>query len=243
MSCWFPRPAPPLTTEGPGPGFWAATKERRASLDGAASLPLLLELLGEAREFGLLGPGPVEPHLSRSLAFAAVTAPPTVAADLGSGGGVPGLPLALLWPDSRWTFIESHKRRADWLSRAVVRLGLDHRCSVLCERAETTPGSGLRGSCQLVTARSFAPPGPTAECAAPLLGRGGHLVVAEPPEDARRPVRWPADGLAKLGLGLQGVTVVDTSAGPASMAVLDSHTATHGNFPRRVGLPFKRPLF
>jgi 16S rRNA (guanine527-N7)-methyltransferase len=199
-------------------------------------------LLTEARDFGFLGPGPVDTQIARSLAFAEMVATvPQSAVDLGSGGGLPGLVLALAWPGTRWTLVESNQRKAEWLLGAVERLGIGRRVEVLRERAENVGHGTLRGSADLVTARSFAPPGPTAECAAPLLKPGSRLVVAEPPDGPSS--RWPAEGLAKLGLVMEKTQVIATSAGPASLSCLMAASSCPPRYPRRVGVPLKRPLF
>src|SRR5213075_776546 len=86
----------------------------------------------------------------------------------------------------------------DFLRRAVGRLGLVDRVLVHCGRAEVLGRDPrLRTTQGTVVARSFGPPARTAECAAPFLGVGGRLVVSEPPTGADR---WPADGLALVGL-------------------------------------------
>ena len=62
--------------------------------------------------------------------------PGGVAGDLGSGGGVPGLPLALVTPGWTWLLIEAMSRRADFLRRAVSRLSISARVHVLDRPAE-----------------------------------------------------------------------------------------------------------
>jgi 16S rRNA (guanine527-N7)-methyltransferase len=203
---------------------------------------LLENLLLEARRYGFLGPGPVTDQIARSLAFTkAVTAAPRLAIDLGSGGGIPGLVLALAWPDTRWIFVDSNQRRTTWLGAAVAKLGAGHRLQVLCDRAENVGRSSWRGSADLVTARSFAPPAPTAECAAPLLKQGSRLLVADPPDHS--PSRWPAQGLAEVGLVLENTHVIETGSGPASISSLVAVSVCPSRYPRRVGIPLKRPLF
>ncbi|MGH9106940.1 MAG: 16S rRNA (guanine(527)-N(7))-methyltransferase RsmG [Acidimicrobiales bacterium] len=202
----------------------------------------LLPLLEEARSLGFLGPGDVDDQLSRSLAFTAVaTAPPAWAVDLGSGGGLPALVLALAWPASRWLLVDSNQRRARWLTLTIGVLGVDSRCQVVCERAELLARGPDRHRADLVTARALGPPGPTAECGAPLLHVGGELLVADPPQGG--PGRWPARGLARLGLVLSGAETVATSAGPVSISRLSCQRGCPEAYPRRVGVPFKRPLF
>ena len=53
------------------------------------------------------------------------TAQPGLAVDLGSGGGLPGLVLAVQWPESQWPLIDSNGRRASWLQGAVDELASD----------------------------------------------------------------------------------------------------------------------
>jgi 16S rRNA (guanine527-N7)-methyltransferase len=202
----------------------------------------LVTLLSQARRFGFLGPGPIHDQIIRSLAFThAAGPPPGRAVDLGTGGGLPGLVLALAWPESNWLLVDSNERRATWLQKAVDYLGIASRCQVIPERAETTGQGPHRNTADLVTARSFAAPGPTAECAAPLLRRGGQLLVTEPPGSQGE--RWPPNELGKLGLELYEVRVVDTSIGPVTISRFISVSACPENYPRRVGVPFKRPVF
>jgi 16S rRNA (guanine527-N7)-methyltransferase len=196
----------------------------------------LLGLLAQAQALGFLGPGPLEAQIDRSLAFTHAVAPPERAVDLGSGGGLPGLVLALAWPDTTWVLIDAHRRRCAFLERALLELELGSRAVVVCERAEVT-GRGTRRSTQdLVVARGFGPPAVTAECAAPLLRPGGRLLVAEPPGGA--PERWPEAGLAALGLRREGRLVE-----PVAIQILRQVSPCPGRFPRRVGTPAKRPLF
>ncbi len=203
---------------------------------------MLEALLSEARDLGFLGPGPIAAQIARSLAFARmVVAVPQFAIDLGSGGGLPALVLALEWTSTHWTFVESNQRKAAWLGKAIAKAGASERVKVLCERAENVAHSTFRGSSDLVTARSFAAPAPTAECAAALLKPGARLLVAEPPD--RPPSRWPTEGLAELGLVLEKTEAVDSGAGPVSLSSLVAFSSCPSRYPRRVGIPQKRPLF
>ncbi|MHB1535696.1 MAG: 16S rRNA (guanine(527)-N(7))-methyltransferase RsmG [Acidimicrobiales bacterium] len=197
----------------------------------------LLDIFTMAQAQGLLGPGPVDRHIEHSLGFAlCCPAPSGVVVDLGSGAGVPGLPLALLWCETRWVLLEAGQRRADWLRRQIEALDLGDRVTVRAERAETAGRSELRHSCAGVVARAFAGPAVTAECAAPLLQVDGFLAVAEPP--GGRPERWEPRGLAQLGLRLS-----DRQQEPVAIQLLRCSGLCPPRYPRRVGVPGKRPLF
>jgi 16S rRNA (guanine527-N7)-methyltransferase len=185
----------------------------------------------------------VEAHLEHAAGFAEAVSrgcggSVVDAGDLGSGGGVPALPLAVALPGSRWVLIESGARRAAFLRQAVGRLGLDDRVSVVEERAEVVGRSpAQRGRLDLVVARSFGPPAVVAECTAPLLRVGGCAVVSEPPGGV--PDRWPPEGLAELGMRA-GATVTTASG---TFQVLLQERPCPERYPRRVGVPAKRPLF
>lgn len=191
-----------------------------------------------------MGAGPLGPHLAHALGFAQAAGwacgrsawPPAL--DLGSGGGLPGLVLALALAGSGWTLLDSRRRSGAFLSEAVARLGLDGRVRVVLARAEDAGRDAVhRGRYGLVVARGFGPPAVTAECGAPLLEQGGRLVVSDPPEAAAG--RWPAAGLASLGL--RRVTTGGLAAG--HFTVLAQVEPCPSRFPRRPGLASKRPLF
>jgi 16S rRNA (guanine527-N7)-methyltransferase len=122
-------------------------------------------------------------------------------ADLGSGGGLPGLVIAARRSDVQITLVERRHTRADLLRRAVLSLQMSERVTVLAEDVRvlirTAPATF-----DVVTARSFAAPEITARCAAALLRPGGLLIVSEPPVD--NPTRWPGTLLGALGLVDQG---------------------------------------
>lgn len=156
--------------------------------------------LAQARALGILGPGEVADHLEHALGFAEVAGfePPGCFLDLGSGGGVPGLVLAALWPSSTGVLLDSSRRRTSLLADAVARLGLAGRIEVLHARAEVAAHDRRwREKFPIVTARSFGSPALTAECGLAFVEPGGRLVVAEPP--FVDPTRWPSEAAAALG--------------------------------------------
>lgn len=183
---------------------------------------------------------PVEDQIRHSLGMVAGRrTEPLAVADLGSGGGVPGLVLArLVWPNATWRLIECGVRRAAFLNEAVASLGLSPRVEVFaCRAEEVGRDASMRGSHDVVLARSFGPPAVTAECAAPLLVEGGRILVSEPPGELDRR-RWPAAGLAMLDL-----VVESAQSAPVHVVVLRSTASCADRYPRRVGIPSKRPLF
>ena len=95
------------------------------------------------------------------------------AVDVGSGAGLPGIPLALAGRPRAWTLLEPRKRRAGFLEEVVRELALDH-VSVLTVSAEQEAG---KRDYALATARALAPPMEAFGLLAPLLQPQGVAVV------------------------------------------------------------------
>jgi 16S rRNA (guanine527-N7)-methyltransferase len=202
----------------------------------------LLEVLEGARARGLVGPGPVAAHLDHALAWAEVLGPaPGRFLDLGTGGGVPGLVLARLWPEAEAVLLDSRRRALEWVQAAAGSLGVEGRVRLVEARAEEAGRDPeLRETFELVVARGFGPPPVTAECGAAFVTPGGRLSVSEPPaEEERGPVRWPEESLAELALGPATVRVT----GGGSFAVLTKTGRLDDRWPRAVGRPGRRPLW
>jgi 16S rRNA (guanine527-N7)-methyltransferase len=146
--------------------------------------------------------------------------------------------LALVFPSASWLLVEAKQRRAEFLRAAVAELRVDARVQVLEERAEVVGRDpGLRGRLDVVVARSFGPPAVVAECGAPLLRPGGRAVVSEPPSEPAP--RWADSGLGLLGMAARPEVV----AGGARFRVLVQVEPCPERYPRRTGIPAKRPLF
>ena len=166
--------------------------------------------------------------------------PPRALLDLGAGGGVPGLALALAWPACRVVLLDASSRRCAFLQGALHELGLEATGAVAHGRAELLARDPvLAGAFDLVTARSFAPPGTTAECGVRFLAADGLLVVSEPPDPADVADRWPSDGLASLGLG----AAEPLNAAGWHVVRIPLVSSCPEQYPRRDGVPAKRPLF
>jgi len=210
---------------------------------------VLRKVLVEARQAGFLGPGPIERHLLHAHGFGALARlregeGAARILDLGSGGGLPGLIVAADLPTATLVLLEANERRAEFLDRAVTKCALQGRVQVIHQRAEIFGRDPeFRGSFDGVVVRSFGPPAVVAECAAPVLRVGGWLIVSEPPTDSRTEnleagERWPAADLAQLGL--QPEEFVRSEFG---YQVVRQVSPCPDRFPRRNGMPAKRPLF
>lgn len=201
----------------------------------------LTAILEDGRDRGMLGPGPIETHLEHSERLAAAVDREFAGRflDLGSGGGIPGLVLLAAWPDATGTLLDARRRRCRFLEAALQEAGVEARGRVACGRAENLARRpDLRGAHDVVVARGFGSPATTAECAIGFLRRGGRLVVSEPPGDPD-PGRWPPVGLGELGL--TGPEVRGGDGG--RFAILTAEAPQAERWPRREGVPARRPLW
>lgn len=94
--------------------------------------------------------------------------------DVGSGGGVPGIPLAIARPDLRVALLEATNKKADFLRGATRALSLD--VEVHADRAETLAAGEMRGSFDVVTARAVAAIDVLLGWTAPFAKKGGLLL-------------------------------------------------------------------
>ena len=148
---------------------------------------------------GLIGPREVARLWSRHLANCAVleelVPDGAVVADVGSGAGLPGLPLAIVRPDLRVVLVEPLLRRATFLGEAVAALGLDERVEVVRGRAEDQTLA-----VDVVTARAVAPLDRLAGWTLPLARVGGTLLALKG-DGAADEVAASAAALERLGGG------------------------------------------
>ena len=184
--------------------------------DSLAALPMLDEALGEGV--------------------------PSLVADIGSGAGVPGIPLAVARPAVRFDLVEASQRKAGFLKRVVDRLGLSN-ADALRARAEELPGQGRRETYGVVVVRAVAPLATLVEYAGPLLAQDGRLLAWK---GARDPDEETAGHRAALQVGLEPLEVrLVTPYEESRNRYLHLYRKVRPcppEFPRRAGVARRRPL-
>jgi 16S rRNA (guanine527-N7)-methyltransferase len=148
--------------------------------------------------------------------------------DVGSGGGSPGLPLAVARPDLEFVLLEASRRKAGFLEGAVKEIG---NVSVVCARAEEHGAGEGRDAYGTVLARALAPPPVAAEWCLPLVRTGGVAVLFAGPSAAEGAVSKAAAALS-----------AELEESPRGFIVLRKTGPTPERFPRRPGVARKRPL-
>ena len=132
-------------------------------------------LVRDSDLLGLLGPREMPKLWSRHILNSAVVAelvqPGKTVADVGSGAGLPGIPMALAQPQAEFTLIEPMERRSDWLKKMVAELGLTN-VEVLRARAEEV-GSAY----EIVTARAVSALPKLLKLVVPITHAGGEVLA------------------------------------------------------------------
>jgi len=165
------------------------------------------------------------------------------AADLGSGGGFPGLVLAAAYPARRFVLFDSARKKTDFLNDCTAALDLGNVAArpLRAEAAGQQPQ--LRGCFDCVTARAVAELAVLAEYALPLLRLGGVFCAWKGPEPQVE-ITAAAQALALLGGELRQIlayTLPFCGEG-RSLVVIGKTGETPQKYPRRPGMPSKRPL-
>ena len=160
-------------------------------------------------EWGLLGPREGDKlwqrHIANSVALNDAIPQGVEVADVGSGAGLPGIPIAITRPDLTVTLIEPLLRRANFLTLAVEELGLEDRVEVLRSRAEDT-----KRRYDVVVCRAVAPLTKLLGWTTPLFADGGQLLALKG-ESAEQEIRDARPTLVRAGLKAE---VLELSVAP-----------------------------
>ncbi|MTD14990.1 16S rRNA (guanine(527)-N(7))-methyltransferase RsmG [Nakamurella sp. YIM 132087] len=160
---------------------------------------------------GLIGPRERARLWSRHVLNSAVAAPLLPAdgtiVDIGSGAGLPGIPMAIARPDCRLVLVEPLERRCAFLVAAIAALGLEN-CEVVRGRAEQV--AATHGGADAATSRAVAPLAKLAGWSVPFLRTGGELLALKGSSASEEIER---DRAALLRLGLAELSVIPVGAG------------------------------
>lgn len=164
--------------------------------------------------------------------------------DIGSGGGFPGLPLAIAYPELHVTLLEATRKKVDFLQHVIGLLGI-RNCHAIHGRAEDIGhDSKHREAYDAATARALAPLPALVELCLPFLKVGG-VLIAPKGADAGHEVDAASNALSTLGGEAQGIIMPEPDS-PISadhrLVVIRKVAPTPDTYPRRNGVPTRRPL-
>jgi 16S rRNA (guanine527-N7)-methyltransferase len=159
--------------------------------------------------------------------------------DVGAGGGFPGLPLQIARPDIELTLLEATAKKTAFMSAVVADLGLD-RTHVVTGRAEDF---GERESFDAVVARALAPLPVLLELTLPFARVGGQVLALKKGAGLADELAASGRALEALGGRLEPALTYELEDGEERhVVVVRKVRPTPAAYPRRSGLPAKRPL-
>jgi 16S rRNA (guanine527-N7)-methyltransferase len=163
------------------------------------------------------------------------------ALDLGAGAGFPGLPMRIAHSSLRLTILEATRKKTAFLEELLARLGLED-VAVITGRAEAVAHEPAhREGYDLVLARAVAPLAVLVELALPFLKGGGFLAT---PKGTRAPEEMADAGraLAICGGRIVSAEPLPSPTLPLTLVLVEKVAPTPATYPRRPGIPTKRPL-
>ena len=161
--------------------------------------------------------------------------------DVGSGAGIPGVPLKIIEPSLRLTLVEAKQRKAEFLRALLPELGFTD-VTILTRRAEEAGHDpAQREQYDFAVAKALAPLRTLVELTLPFVQMGG-VVIAPKGKEAEREAKEARDALETLNGSLRAIADLPLSEPAQKVVLVDKVLPTPHRFPRRPGIPAKRPL-
>lgn len=161
--------------------------------------------------------------------------------DVGSGTGVPGLPLKIIEPSLQLTLVEAKQRKSEYLQALLPEIGLDD-VVVLTRRAEEVGHDPRqREQYDFAVAKALAPLRTLLELTLPFVRMGG-IVLAPKGKEAEQEVKEAAVALETLKGSIRAIEALPLAEPPQKVVLIDKDLPVPERFPRRPGMPAKRPL-
>ncbi len=182
-----------------------------------------------------LAPGPAfkETGLNRELKLI----------DIGTGGGFPGIPLLIAFEDWKLYAVDSIAKKLEFIGILCEKLGLSERVEIVCVRAEELGKiPGKREAFDFAVTRAVAQMSVISEYCLPLVREGGYF-AAYKAKSAEQELKEAENAISMLGgKALKTFKYTLTGEEERNLIIIKKVSPTPRKYPRRTGVPVKRPL-
>ncbi|NLD11467.1 16S rRNA (guanine(527)-N(7))-methyltransferase RsmG [Aminicella lysinilytica] len=161
--------------------------------------------------------------------------------DLGTGGGFPGVPLAILDPDKEFVLVDSLLKRLKIINELTGKLGISNVNTIHGRAEDLGRKPELRESFDLCVSRAVADLSVLAEYAIPFVKVGGYF-IAYKGSDCETEVRNADKAIRTLGGEILRIDKADQTGMEHSLIIIKKIKGTAGKYPRSAGKPSKSPI-
>ncbi len=253
---------------------YVSTNDAPSEVDTTAAMPLLREWAGRlgapltdhrldafrvyrdellawnatrANLTAITDPDEVESRLFLESLWCAAALPSTDGSrliDIGSGGGFPGLPLAIAFPEMDVTLLEATSKKVDFLEHVIARLELPNARAIHGRAEDLAHDPEHREAYDAATARALAPLPALVELCLPFVMVGG-VLIAPKGADTEQEIYDASNALSTLGGEAAGIILPEPDSAISAdhrLVVIRKAAPTPETYPRRAGVPTRRPL-
>ena len=163
--------------------------------------------------------------------------------DIGTGAGFPGIPLAIVYPQVKFTLVDSLRKRIDYINDEAEKLGLDNVKGIHSRTEDLAHDDIYREQYDILVSRAVANLSTLTEYTLPFVKTGG-IFIAYKSTDIDEELRDACKAIEMLGGRITSdidMKLPETDI-PRKILVIDKITATPKKYPRQAGVPSKKPL-
>lgn len=161
--------------------------------------------------------------------------------DIGTGAGFPGIPIKILFPDTNVTLLDSLQKRVGFLNEVIRELDLVNIEAVHGRAEDFGRDKKYREQFDICVSRAVANLSSLSEFCIPFVKKGG-LFISYKSEKADDEIKESGNAIPKLGGKISNILKFEMNNNSRTLIVVTKENSTSEFFPRKAGVPIKKPL-